>query len=203
VVGDDVLNIEGVGEQRPDQLELIPNRARSQFALDHVCISVKVYIPMGSSFILAATGGRDRCQAIPALCALAGLIIASLALATPVAAQAPGSTTTVFDGLYAGVSRENTWITRSGTMPMLASPAMPSNDARCGQNGVLFPLTITNGIVRSTPDYWEGTVSPQGIVVMRNGTRMLTAQIDNQGIIRGQRSGIDCATTWVWRKQSG
>ena len=149
---------------------------------------------MCSTFLLAATGGRDHRYAIPALCSPAGVIIASLALATSAAAQAPGSTTTVFDGTYAGVSREYSWI---------ANPT-PGNNVKCGQNGVPFPLTITKGVVRSTPDYWEGTVGgPQGTLVMRNGTRVLTAQIDNQGIIRGQRSGTDCATTWVWRKQSG
>jgi len=148
---------------------------------------------MCSTFLLAATGGRDQRHAIPALCPRAGVIIVSLALATSVAAQAPGSTTTVFDGTYAGVSREYSWI---------ANPT-PGNNVKCGQNGVPFPLTITKGVVRSTPDYWGGTVGPQGTLVMRNGTRVLTAQIDNQGIIRGQRSGTDCATTWVWRKQSG
>ena len=111
----------------------------------------------------------------------------------PVAAQAPGSATTVFDGTYAGVSREYSWV---------ANPT-PGNNAKCGQNGVPFPLTITNGVVRSTPDYWEGSVNPLGSVVMRNGTRVLTAQIDNQGTIKGQRSGTDCATAWVWRKQTG
>jgi hypothetical protein len=111
----------------------------------------------------------------------------------PVAAQATGSPTTVFDGTYAGVSREYSWVANS----------TPGNNVKCGQNGVPFPLTITNGVVRSTPDYWEGAVSPQGTLVIRNGTRTLTAQIDNQGLIRGQRSGIDCVTTWVWRKQSG
>jgi hypothetical protein len=115
----------------------------------------------------------------------------------------PGTTTTVFDGTYAGVSRESTWIARYGTAPTSASPGTPGNDAKCGQNGVPFPLTIMNGVVRSTPDYWEGTVTPQGSLVIRNGTRQLRAQIDNQGIIRGQRSGIDCATTWVWRRQFG
>ena len=65
---------------------------------------------MCSTFLLAATGGRDQRHAIPALCSRAGVIIASLALATSVAAQAPGSTTTVFDGTYAGVSREYSWI---------------------------------------------------------------------------------------------
>jgi hypothetical protein len=149
---------------------------------------------MCSTFLLAATGGRDQRHAIPALCSRAGVIIASLALATSVAAQAPGSTTTVFDGTYAGVSREYSWI---------ANPT-PGNNVKCGQNGVPFPLTITKGVVRSTPDYWEGTVGgPLGTLIMRNGTRVLTAQINDQGIIRGQRSGTDCATTWVWRKQSG
>jgi hypothetical protein len=147
---------------------------------------------MCSTFLLAATGGRDQRHAIP-LCSPARVIIASLALATSVAAQAPGSTTTVFDGTYAGVSREYSWI---------ANPT-PGNDVKCGQYGVPFPLTIAKGVVRSTPDYWEGTVGPQGTLVMRNGTRALTAQIDNQSTIRGQRGGTDCATTWVWRKQSG
>ena len=142
---------------------------------------------------LRQPGGRDQRHAILALCSRAGVIIASLALATSVAAQAPGSTTTVFDGTYAGVSREYSWI---------ANPT-PGHNVKCGQNGVPFPLTITKGVVRSTPDFWEGSVGPHGTLVMRNGTRVLTAQIDNQGIIRGQRGGTDCATTWVWRKQSG
>jgi hypothetical protein len=36
------------------------------------------------------------------------LTISGLALATPVAAQTPGPTTTAFDGKYADVSREST-----------------------------------------------------------------------------------------------
>ena len=145
------------------------------------------------SFLLMAARRRNRRQAIPALGAQAALIIASLWLAMPAAAQAPGSATTAFDGTYVGVSREYSW----------AANPTPGNNLKCGQNGVPFPLTITNGVVRSTPDYWEGTVNPLGSVVMRNGTRVLTAQIDNQGTIKGQRSGTDCATAWVWRKQTG
>src|SRR5689334_25311919 len=102
---------------------------------------------MCSTFLFTATGGH----AIPGLGSRAGMIIASLALATSVAAQAPGSTTTVFDGTYAGVSRQYSWIGGNST---------PSNNVKCGQNGVPFPLTITKGVVRSTPDYWEGTVGP-------------------------------------------
>ena len=148
---------------------------------------------MRSPVLLAEARGRDRHRAIHAFCSRTGLIIASLSLAMPVAAQAPGSATTAFDGTYVGVSREYSW----------AANPTPGNNLKCGQNGVPFPLTITKGVVQSTPDYWEGTVNAEGTVVMRNGTRVLTAQIDNQGIIRGQRGSTDCATTWVWRKQSG
>lgn len=118
-------------------------------------------------------------------------------------AQAPASTTTLFDGTYAGVSREYSWIAKYGSAPTSASPPTPGNDAKCGQNGVPFPLTITNGVVQSTPDYWEGTVSPQGALVMRTPhSSRADGWIDNQGIIRARRSGTDCVTTWVWRKQS-
>jgi hypothetical protein len=148
---------------------------------------------MRSPVLLAEARERDRHRAIHAFCSRTGLMIASLSLAMPVAAQAPGSATTAFDGTYVGISREYSW----------AANPTPGNTAKCGQNGVPFPPTITNGVVRSTPDYWEGTVNPLGSVVMRNGSRVLTAQIDNLDTIRGQRSGTDCATAWVWRKQSG
>jgi hypothetical protein len=52
------------------------------------------------------------------------------------------------------------------------------------------PLTITNGVVGIPGDYWQGTVSPQGIAVMRNPKlSRVEAQIDRQGTIRGQYSG--------------
>jgi hypothetical protein len=62
-----------------------------------------------------------------------------------------------------------------------------------------------NGVIRSAAvDGFEGTVSPQGVVVMRlpNATRF-DGQIDNQGEIRGQTSGPACVTMFLWRKQSG
>src|SRR5215472_13501514 len=120
---------------------------------------------MRSPLLRPAMHRRDRRHAIPALWFRAGLMVGPFSLAMPVAAQAPGSTTTVFDDTYAGVSREYSRV---------ANPT-PGNNVKCGQNGVPFPLTITKGVVRSTPDYWEGNVSPQGTLVMRNGTRVLTA----------------------------
>jgi hypothetical protein len=49
-----------------------------------------------------------------------------------------------------------------------------------------------------------GTVSPQGVVVMRlpNGVRF-DGQIDNQGTITGQTSSFACVTTFLWRKRRG
>jgi hypothetical protein len=48
------------------------------------------------------------------------------------------------------------------------------------------PLTITNGVVGIPADYWQGTVSPQGIAVMRNPKlSRVEAQIDRQGTTEG------------------
>ena len=120
------------------------------------------------------------------------LTIAALTLATPVAAQALAPTTTTFDGRYVGISIE---VSKAG-----------SNAGRCpAVNGKAAPLVITNGVVR-TPGkgWWEGTISPQGVVVMHNPNSLrVDAQIDAQGTIRGQYSGPACITTYVWRKQSG
>jgi hypothetical protein len=86
--------------------------------------------------------------------------------------------TTPFDGWYRGVSRE---VSDSG-----------SNEHHCNPVAVVpaVPLTITNGVVGIPGDYWQGTVSPQGIAVMRNPKlSRVEAQIDRQGTIRGQYSG--------------
>ena len=86
--------------------------------------------------------------------------------------------TTPFDGWYSGVSRE---VSDSG-----------SNEHHCNPVAVVpaVPLTITNGVVGTPGDYWQGTVSPQGIVVMRNPKlSRVEAQIDRQGTIRGQYCG--------------
>jgi hypothetical protein len=110
-----------------------------------------------------------------------------------------------FDGDYRGVSRE---VSDSG-----------SNDHRGYLHALTPPrsLTITNGVV-VTPgaQWWEGNVSPQGAVVLRNPkfTRV-DAQIDPQGTIRGVYSGeippdllaqiggdgTNCIVKFVWQKE--
>jgi hypothetical protein len=107
-----------------------------------------------------------------------------------------------FDGEYRGVSREV-----SGSR---------NNEQRCYPRALTppRPLTITNGIVQ-TPDkeWWEGTVSPQGAVVIRNPRfSRVEGQIDAQGTIRGQYSGevppdlqagggTNCIVKFVWQKE--
>jgi hypothetical protein len=119
------------------------------------------------------------------------VIAASMVLALPVAAQAPTPTTTAFDGTYAGVSREVSKVRSGGTA------------GNCGVNGVPGALTIANGAVRSRGGGgWEGTVSPQGVLVMRspNASRF-DGQIDSQGTVRGQVGGYICVWTYVWQKK--
>jgi hypothetical protein len=112
-------------------------------------------------------------------------------LATPVAAQAPGPTTTAFDGKYAGVSADVS--------------KQHSHHGRCPREHVPDALTITNGAVQSSArDKWTGTVSPQAGVILRNKRAMrVDAQIDPDGTIKGHYSGPACIVTYVWRKQFG
>ena len=120
------------------------------------------------------------------------LTIGAAALAMPVFAQAPVPTT-VFDGKYAGVSRE-----------VSKNPSAHRTN-NCPQSGVPGTLTIANGVARwGGGASWEGTVSPSGVIVMRapNGGRF-DGQIDAQGAITGQIGGWGCTGTFVWRKQSG
>jgi hypothetical protein len=117
------------------------------------------------------------------------LTIALCVLGTPVAAQALAPTTP-FDGRYVGVSLE---VSKSA-----------SHAGRCpAANGRPAPLVIANGVVRTAgKEWWEGTVSPQGAIVMRNPNSMrVDALIDAQGTIRAQYSGPSCIWTYVWRKQ--
>ena len=117
--------------------------------------------------------------------------IAACILATPLAAQTPTPTTTVFDGTYAGVSRE-----------VSKSPSAPR--AKCQPSGALAPLTIKNGVVVSSgPAAWEGTVRPDGILLLRNEKSLrVDGQIDAQGTIRAQYAGSGCITNYVWQKKS-
>ncbi len=117
-------------------------------------------------------------------------MIAASALAMPAAAQAPAPST-AFDGKYVGVSR-------------VSSKTASAPGAKCPSNGVPAPLTITNGVVRAPGSGgWEGTVKPDGSIVMHNpGAMQFAGQIDSQGTIRGQYGGPACTIAFVWRKQS-
>ena len=86
------------------------------------------------------------------------LTIAGLALATPVAAQAPGPPPTAFDGRYVGVSAH---VAKS-----------TAHSRQCPREHAPDPLTITNGAVHSAKDRWTGTVNPQGGLVIRNRRSM-------------------------------
>ena len=81
------------------------------------------------------------------------LTIVLSAVAPPLAAQTLAPTTTAFDGTYAGISRE-----------VSKNPSAPR--AKCPPSGALAPLTIKNGVVvASGSAAWEGTVSPQGVLL--------------------------------------
>ena len=119
------------------------------------------------------------------------LAIAASVIAMPAAAQAPGPAT-AFDGKYVGVSRESS---KAGSNP----------GAKCPPSGVPAPLTIRNGVIgRPGSEGWQGTVSQQGALTMRNANSVrVDGQIDPQGTIRAQYSGAACIITFAWRKQSG
>ena len=113
------------------------------------------------------------------------LTIASSALAMPVVAQAP-TPTAAFDGKYVGVSIE--------TLRPTAHPG-----AKCDPPGLPAPLTIKDGVISGS---WEGTVSPQGGLVARDGTgRRINGQMQNDGTMRALYSGAVCSFNFVWRKQ--
>ena len=77
---------------------------------------------------------------------------------------------TAFDGEYIGVSRES-------------SKTASAPGAECPPNHVPAPLTIINGIVLGL---WQGSVSPQGAVVMRNPKfSRVDAQIGLAAPLRG------------------
>ena len=112
----------------------------------------------------------------------------ALAIAIPAAAQPPTSTT-AFDGTYAGSSAHTFKSTAHGR----PCPPWHTPDA----------LTIANGAVHSaTRDKWTGTVNPQGHVVLRNKQAMrVDARIDPRGTVTGHYHGPACAVDFVWQKQ--
>jgi len=69
----------------------------------------------------------------------------------------------------------------------------------------VWPTLIRNGMIRQPgSEGWQGAVSPQGGVTMRNAnSQRVDGQIDPQGTITAKYSGPACITTFVWHKQSG
>jgi hypothetical protein len=112
--------------------------------------------------------------------------------------------TTPFDGDYRGVSRE---VSDGG-----------STEHRCIPRALTPPagLWITIGVVGIPGELWQGTVSPQGIVVIGNRKfSRVDGQIDRQGTIRGQYSGelppsvlaqidgggTNCVVKFAWQRE--
>jgi hypothetical protein len=119
------------------------------------------------------------------------LCVASIAMA--IASNARSQSTTAFDGTYQGVS---TTAASGGSACVPATPAPR-------------PLTIRNGAARfeagmSGATVFEGTVSPQGTLLMRdNRANRLDGKIDPSGKATGSVHIGDqnCLLTAVWQKQ--
>ena len=78
---------------------------------------------------------------------------------------------------------------------------------QCPPNGLVAPLTIINGLARTNAlGTTEGSVSPQGVLVMRAlagfaaGSRF-EGQIDGQGTVTG-RFTASCSYQVIWQKQT-
>jgi hypothetical protein len=108
--------------------------------------------------------------------------------------------TTPFDGWYSGVSRA---VLDGGNTGHTCDPCSLGPPAS---------LKIANGVVGNPGGpSWQGTVSPQGAVVMHRGAFIrVDGQIDPQGTIRGQYSGdipprlgggSNCIIKFVWQKE--
>src|SRR5215469_13726158 len=103
--------------------------------------------------------------------------IAAASLATPGLAQAPAPATTAFDGTYLGVS--NTFEETS------TADSARTWTRYCFQpGGGPAPLMIVNGIART--GIYQGSVSPQGVLVMRDFWSHFDGRIDSQGTVRGR-----------------
>jgi hypothetical protein len=115
------------------------------------------------------------------------LTVAASMFALPAAAQAPAQATTAFDGTYLGVSNTfegdiDTGRTWARYCPQFSRPPT---------------LSIVNGIARSGKA--EGSVSPQGVLVMRTFWSHFDGRIDAQGTVRA-RSTSGCSYQFVWQK---
>jgi hypothetical protein len=145
------------------------------------------------------------------------LTIATCALATSAAAQAPAPTT-AFDGTYVGVSRtlegygspdpaayrgSQTRADREGVAGDLYQKARNN----CTPNGQPGLLTIAGGVPRYNGSNlyqttWEGSVNAQGVLVMHAPLGgQLEAQIDGRGAVTGRITGGGCSYHMVWQKE--
>jgi hypothetical protein len=119
--------------------------------------------------------------------------------------QVATAPTMPFDGWYRGVSLE---VSNSESDGHHCDPRAHTPPR---------PLKITDGVI-GIPGvhWWEGTVSHQGAVVMRNPVfSRVDGQIDHQGTIRGQHlgdlphslleqiggGGTNCFVKFVWQKE--
>jgi hypothetical protein len=120
------------------------------------------------------------------------LTMATCALALPAAGQAPAPTTTALDGTYYGVSRTF----EEDSTPFRAGATWTHY---CPQPfGPPGALTIVNGTAKAGK--LEGSVSPQGVLVMRNSWGVhFDGRIDSQGTVRGRSTG-GCDYQLVWQK---
>jgi hypothetical protein len=117
------------------------------------------------------------------------------AMANVLAAQAPASPVTAFDGTYVGVSR-----TSEGPMSASATRA-------CAPNGQPGPRTIAGGVVRwpgtvpAAGGTAEGSVNAQGVLVMHGPLGMrFDGQIDVRGTVTGRLTSF-CGYQLVWQKE--
>jgi hypothetical protein len=64
-------------------------------------------------------------------------------------------------------------------------------------------LSIAGGTIHSSgASRWSGTVSPQGVVIVRNRLHQLVnGNIDAQGTLTGEYHGPACNVTYIWQKQ--
>jgi hypothetical protein len=110
--------------------------------------------------------------------------------AIPAAAQVPAATMTAYDGTYLGVS--HTFEENSGS----------ANPGRTWTHYCLqYPpgtLSIVDGIAKAGT--LEGSVDPQGVLIMRrpNGSRF-DGRINSQGTVTGRETS-GCNYQWVWQK---
>jgi hypothetical protein len=113
--------------------------------------------------------------------------IAVLLPSIPAAAQSPTPTTTALDGTYFGVSR---------TFEEEAINGGKTWARYCLQYGP-GTLSIVNGIAKAGK--LEGSISPQGVLIMRSFWDRFDGRIDSQGTVRGRSTGV-CSYQWVWQK---